>query len=106
MKFSKRGLLVTDIEFRTHYIEAELAGFFFFRYRRQACLAGRPGRFTRRGRELASWKCEATCRDSKGKKKRKTNKQQKQKNNAGVIWYSNYRFGSWVMSDHLIWRFE
>ena len=66
---------MTDIEFRTHYTEAKLAGFFFFRHRRQAFLAGRPGRLTRRGLELASWKCEATCRDSKGKKKRKTNKQ-------------------------------
>ena len=105
MKFSKRGLLVTDIEFRTHYTEAKLAGFFFLAPA-QACLAGRPGRLTRRGRELASWKCKATCRDNKGKKKRKTNKQQRQTNNAGVIWYSNYRFASGVMSDHLIWRFE
>ena len=42
MKFSKKGLLVTDIEFRTHYTEAKLAGFSvcFFRYRRQDCLAG------------------------------------------------------------------
>lgn len=27
MKFSKKGLLVIDIEFRTHYTEAKLAGF-------------------------------------------------------------------------------
>ena len=27
MKFSKKGLLMTDIEFRTHYTEAKLAGF-------------------------------------------------------------------------------
>ena len=50
MKFSKRGLLVTDIEFQTHYTEAKLAGFsvcFFGTGDRP--FSGRPGLLTRRG---------------------------------------------------------
>ena len=50
MKFSKKGLLVTDIEFRTHYTEAKLAGFsVVFSVPATGLFSGRPGLLTRRG---------------------------------------------------------